>query len=108
MSSSAPFFKTATGRRPWDPSSETQVQLSAVRMACVCHPASASAAQRGSQHAPWTAKKWSPFLESCTALDSKLGKKSRRSSERRPERGVGLLRAVPPGSVTSSSPRTSL
>lgn len=44
MSSSVPFFKMATGRRPWDPRSETQVQLSAVHMACVWHPACSVAA----------------------------------------------------------------
>lgn len=33
MSSSVPFFQTATGRRPWSPSSETPVRLSVVHMA---------------------------------------------------------------------------
>lgn len=57
MSSSVPFFQTATGRRPWSPSSETRVWLSVVHMACASHSASASATWYGSQHTPWTTER---------------------------------------------------
>lgn len=73
MSSSVPFFQTATGRRPWSPSSETPVRLSVVHTACASHSASASATRYGSQHTPWTTERGGCFLKKCTALDLKLG-----------------------------------